>query len=306
MTHLFMENKDPQSWSSAHIYHSQWLQTTISDLDEQLDDMKTILDGDNFPNQEHMHCKWRDDLRQMVEEFGQSFRVLAIAYNQLKFKTSNGTIHSGSLLSSGTSKTICANCNKRETGNLEVKNLKESWNHHPKYSAEHSDIKFDGSNLGFDLLNKKGDECHEVLSADPCSMKFKSELECRDTQMEDRMIKLSTTENVFTEIEDLELNQRIEDPSMMNFKCDNMWSALKHQVTKLTEDNLHQMVLLVQRNNEKRETIRRLQLEVETLKHENKSLWISLRQSNAESDCDQPQISRARGRSMGKLLGCSP
>lgn len=30
MTHLFMENNDPESWSSAPIYQSQWLQTTIS------------------------------------------------------------------------------------------------------------------------------------------------------------------------------------------------------------------------------------------------------------------------------------
>ncbi|TKY62993.1 NETWORKED 3C [Spatholobus suberectus] len=307
MTHMIMENKDPESWSSAHIYQSQWLQKTISDLDEKLDAMKTILDGDNSPNQEHMHCKWRRDLIQMLEEFGQSYRVLAIAYNQLKFKTSHGTFHSGSLSSSGTSKTICAICNKRATGNLEDKKLEEGWNHHPKYSVEHSDIKFDGSNLGFDLLNKQGDECHELLSAGPCSMKFTPELECRDTQMEDRMAKFSTTENVFMKIDDSELNQIIEDPSLINFKFDNMWSTLRYQITKLTEDNLHQLVELVQRNDEKRETIGRLQLEVENLKRENRALQISLSHSNADSECDQPQISRAGGRSMGKLFrGCSP
>ncbi|KAG4912602.1 hypothetical protein AAZX31_19G090300 [Glycine max] len=302
-----MENKDPKSWSSAHIYQSQWLQTTISDLDEKLDAMKTILNGDNSPNQESMDCKWRGDLIQMLDEFGQSYRVLALAYNQLKFNTSNGTFNSGSLSSSGTSNTICAICNKRPTGNLEDKKLNEGWNHHPKYSAEHSNIKFDGSNLGFDQFNKQGDECREFLSADPCNMKFKSELECRDTQMEDRMNKISTTENVLMKIEDSELNQRNEDPSMINFKFDNMWSTLKYQITKLTEDNMHQLVELVQRNDEKRETIRRLQFEVETLKCENKALQTSLRHSNADSECDQPQISRAGGRSMGNLFrGCSP
>lgn len=294
-----MENKDPQSWSSSHIYQSQWLQTTISELDEKLDAMRTVLDGDNSPNQEHMHCKWREDLMQMLEEFGQSYRVLAISHNQLKFKTSHD---SGSSSSSGTSKTICAICNKRATDSLEVKKLREAWNHHPAYYSEHSDIKFVGSNLGFDLLNKQEDECHEVLSADPDSMKFKSEVECRDTQMEGRMTKFSTTENDFTKIEESELHQRIEDPSMINFKFDNRWLTLKYQITKLTEDNLHQLVLMVQRNDEKRETIRRLQLEVETLKRENKSLKISSRQSNADSECNESQMSRTGGRSMHKLL----
>lgn len=70
---------------------------------------------------------------------------------------------------------------------------------------------------------------------------------------------------------------------------------------------MHQLVELVQRNDEKRETIRRLQFEVETLKCENKALQTSLRHSNADSECDQPQISRAGGRSMGNLFrGCSP
>lgn len=69
---------------------------------------------------------------------------------------------------------------------------------------------------------------------------------------------------------------------MVNFKFDNMWSTLEYQITKLTKDNLHQLLELVQRNDENRETIRKLQLEMETLKRENKALQISLRYSNAE------------------------
>ncbi|KAL9331165.1 hypothetical protein ACSQ67_000775 [Phaseolus vulgaris] len=274
MTHLFMENKDPGSWSSAPIYQSQWLQTTISDLDEKLDAMKTILDGDDSPK-ELIHCKWREDLIEMLEDFGQSYRVLAIAYNQLKLKSSQGTFQSGSLSSSGTSKTICYICNKRTTGD--------------ECSLEHSNIKFDRSILGFDLSNKQGDEFHELLSAGTCSKKLNPER--RDIQMEDRMTKFSTTEDASEKIDDSELNQRTEDPLMTSFKCDKLWSTLMYQ-TKLTQDNLHQLVELVQRNDEKRETIRRLRLKVETLKSENKALQISLTHSNADSECDQPQISR--------------
>ncbi|XP_061349955.1 uncharacterized protein LOC133295175 [Gastrolobium bilobum] len=304
-----MENKDHESWSSAHIHRSQWLQTTISDLDEKLEAMMAILEGGNSPNQGHMHCKWTEDLKQMLEEFGQSYRVLAITYNQLKSKTSHGTFHSISLSSSSTSKTICAICSKRETGNLENKELEEGCNCHRISLMECSDIKFDCTNLDSELLRKQEVECHELLSADPCSIKFKPEFECRDTQMEDRMTEFSTNENVFMKIEGSELNQRIEDPSLINFKLDNKWSTLKYQITELTEDNQQQLVELVQRNEEKRETIRRLQLEVEALKHENKALQISLKHSNADSKCDQPQISRPGpgGIFMGKLFGgCSP
>ena len=259
----------------------------------------TILEGGNSPNQGHTDCKWREDLIWMLEEFGQSYRVLAIAYNQLKSKTSNGTFHSGCLSSSTTSKTICAICNKRATGNSEDRSRD------PKSIVEGSDLNFDCTNADFELLNKQKGEYHELLSADTCSMKFKPELECRDTQIEDRMADFSTNGNDSMKIDDLE--QNLEDPSIIDFKCDNTWLALKHQITKLTEDNLSQFTELARRNDEKRETIRRLQLEVAALKRENKGLQISLRSSNADSEWDQPRISKSGGRTMGKLFkGCSP
>lgn len=266
----------------------------------------TILEGCSSPNQGQMHCKWREDFIQMLEEFGQAYRVLAIAYNQLKSKTCEGTFHSGSLSSSSASKTICAICNKRATGNQEDKKPEKGCIRDPKSLAEGSDIKFDGGNLDFELLNKQLDEYHELLSADPCNIEVKPEVECRDTQMEDSIIDFSTNENVFMKFEGLALNHKIEDPSIINFKSGNMWSMLKYQLTKLTEDNLHQMVELVRRNDEKRDTIRRLQLEVEALKRENKTLQISLRYSNADSECDHPRISREGRISIGNLLrGCS-
>ncbi|XP_019430852.1 PREDICTED: uncharacterized protein LOC109338155 [Lupinus angustifolius] len=262
-----MEENDAESWSSAHIHHSQWLQRTISDLDDKLDNMMAILEGSNSPNQGHDHCKWREDVIQMLEEFGDSYRVLAIAYNQLKSKSN---FHSGSLSASIASKTIHTSCNKRATFNLEDTKLKKGCNR-----------------------NEKSQEYHDLLLADTCNMKLKLEPECRDIQMEDRMTDFTSIENGPMKIRGLELNRRIEDPSMINFKSDNMWSSLKYQLTKLTEDNLHQLVELVRRNDEKRDTIRRLQLEVEALKHENKALQVSLRYSNADSECDQPRVSTA-------------
>lgn len=204
--------------------------------------MMTILEGGNYPNQGHIHCKWRDNLIQMLEEFGQSYRVLAIAYNQLKSKTSDGIFHSGSLSSSTASEIICANCSRRGTGNLEDKKLKEHRHRHLKSTAEHSDVKFDGTNMDFELLKKQEDDFDELLSSDPCSMKFISELEHSNTQLEDKMTDFSTNENILVKNGDLELNKRNEDPSMTNSKFDSNWPVLKYQMTKLAEDNMHQLV----------------------------------------------------------------
>lgn len=270
------------------------------DLDEKLGAMMTILEAGNSSNQGYINCKWREDLKQMLEELGQSYCVLALSYNQLKSKTCHGTFPSGSLSSSTTSKAKCSSCNRRATSNLEDKKPKMGSNSHLKSLAGYSDLKFDGINLDFELLKKQKDE---LLSSGPCIMKFKSGLEFSDTLIEDRMTDFSPKENILMKMEDLELNHIIEDPSVINSKFDR----LKHQMTKLTEDNMHQLVELVQRNDEKRETIRRLQLEVETLKHENKVLQISLRHSNADSECSQSQISRPGRISVRKLFrGCSP
>jgi len=201
----------------------------------------TILEDGNSPNQGHMHCNWREDLIQMLEEFGQSYRVLAIAYNQLKSKSTTGTFHSGSLSSSATSKTICASCNRRATGNLEGKKLKKDFNSHRKSLMGHSDVRSDGSNLDFEILKKQEDESDELSSSNPCGMKLGLEVECSDIQTEDKMIDFSINENILMKIEDLELNQRTEDPSIINSEFESMWPALKYQMTKLTDDNLHQL-----------------------------------------------------------------
>ncbi|XP_045793072.1 protein NETWORKED 3A-like [Trifolium pratense] len=304
---MLMENKDDESWSSsAPIYQSQWLQTTISDLDEKLGAMMSILEVGNSPNQEDMHCKRRDDLIQMLKEFGQSYRVLAIAYNQLKSKTSHGTFHSRSLSSAATSKIICASCNRRTTGNLEDKKLENGCNSHRKFFTECSHVKSGGTNLDFEILKMQEDESDVLSSSSPCSMKLQSEVECIDIQL-DRMTDVFTDENILMKIEDLELNQRTEDPSIINSKFESMWPTLKYQMTKLTEDNLHQLEELAQRNDEKRETIRRLQLEVETLKRKNNALQISSRYSNADSECRESQISTPGTKSVGMFFkGCSP
>ncbi|CAL5188813.1 unnamed protein product [Lathyrus oleraceus] len=256
------------------------------------------------PNQEHVYCKWREDLLHTLEEFGRSYRVLALAYNQLKSKTSQGSFHSGSLSSSATSKTMRASCTRRATGNLENKKPEKGYKSPMKSLLNHSNVKSNGTNLDFMLKNQEDDV---FPSPDPCSLKLESEVECFDIQLEDRMTAFSTNESILMKIEDLELKHGTEDSLIISSEFESMWPAWKYQMTKLTDDNLHHLEELVQRNDEKRETIRRLQLEVETLKHENQALQNSSRNSNADSECSQSQISRPGRTSVSKLFrGCSP
>lgn len=114
------------------------------------------------------------------------------------------------------------------------------------------------------------------------------------------------SENFHMEIEGFESSQNMEDPSIIHSKFSKMWSGLDFQITQLVEDNQQQLVELVRRNDEKRETIKTLQVEIEALKRDNKALQISSRYSNADSERDQPQISRRGKISVRKLFrGCS-
>lgn len=249
-----------------------------------------------------MHHKGGKDLIMMLEEFSKPYSALAIAYNQLRSETSYG-LHSESLSYSNTAETQCGISKKKATCNLEGQNLEEDWR--LKSTIESPNIKFDSTNLNLGQMNKLEDEHHELIqltTAEPRSMKYKAELECIVTQSEESA-NFSTNENFLKEIQGFE----IEDPSMNHYKFDSPSSMLQFQITKLTEDNHQQLVELVRRNDEKRETIKRLQIELEALKRENKALQTSLRYSNAGSEYDQPPIPM-RGRiSMRKLFGgCSP
>ncbi|XP_028780230.1 protein NETWORKED 1A-like [Neltuma alba] len=297
-----MENKS----SSDHSHQSQWLQTTISDLDTKMMAITTILKEDYCADQEaDMHQKGRRDIKQVLEELGKSYRALAIAYDQLRSESPHPS-HSGSSSSSNTTTTLCAICNEKATGNIQDQQLEDAFNCRLKSIVRGPDMKFDGTDLNFGQINKLEDEYDELISTvKQSSMMFKAGLECQGTQ-EEIMTDFSINEKFLMEIEGFETSQKMEDPSTTHRKFGKTWSGVDFQITQLVEENLQQLVELVRRNDEKRETIKKLHLEIEALKRENKALQISSRYSNADSQRDQPQISR-RGRiSVSKLFGgCS-
>ncbi|KAI4350449.1 hypothetical protein L6164_004904 [Bauhinia variegata] len=300
-----MENSNPESRGSINFFHSQWLQATVSDLDEKMKNMLTILEDGHSSNQganNNIHNKTREDLRQMLEEFSKSYHALATAYYQMRSQKSH-TFHSGSSSSSVTTKILYTGSRKRTTGNLEEQKVNRSFN----FVMEDPDIKYDSTKNNFEPINELEDECHELISAGPCHMEIEAEFECKDTQMEDGSTGFFNKENIVMNLEGLELVPRIEDSPTIDYKFNSIWSGLEFNIAKLAEDNRQQLVELVRRNDEKRRTIKRLQLEVEALKRENRTFQISLGYSNTGAECNQPRRSKSRGTSIGKLFrGCIP
>ncbi|KAJ7976296.1 KIP1-like [Quillaja saponaria] len=168
----------------------------------------------------------------------------------------------------------------------------EAFTSHVNSVVEDSDIRCERANVDFEVLNKLEDQYYELMSVEPRNISFKAKREVK--------------ENVIVKIDGFELDQRIEDPPITSDELENMHSELKCEFTRLAEDNLKQLVELVTRNDEKRETIMKLQLQLEALKRENRALQISLRYSKANAKDNESHISRSGWLSISKLFrGCS-
>ncbi|GLT64001.1 hypothetical protein SLA2020_365210 [Shorea laevis] len=78
-------------WDSHNRSHqSEWLQTSLSDLDKKTKLMLSIIedDGVSFAKRAEMFYKSRPELIKLVEDLHKSYRVLAQNYDQLKYSSS--------------------------------------------------------------------------------------------------------------------------------------------------------------------------------------------------------------------------
>ncbi|KAJ4954844.1 hypothetical protein NE237_011627 [Protea cynaroides] len=81
--------KKPHSWwfdSHNSPRRSQWLQSTLSELDEKTEAMLKLIeeDADSFAQRAEMYYKKRPELISMVEDFYRAHRSLAERFDQLK------------------------------------------------------------------------------------------------------------------------------------------------------------------------------------------------------------------------------
>lgn len=86
----------PFSWwcdsSQNRPHQSQWLQTNLSELDEKIKVMLSIIeeDGDSFAKRAEMYYKRRPQLIKVLEDLHKSYRSLAEKYDQLRSDNHSG------------------------------------------------------------------------------------------------------------------------------------------------------------------------------------------------------------------------
>ncbi|KAE8009604.1 hypothetical protein FH972_006032 [Carpinus fangiana] len=86
---MMMKNQSSNWWwldSHSSTRRSQWLQSTLAELDEKTKAMLKLVeeDADSFAQRAEMYYKKRPELISMVEEFYRAHRSLAERYDQLK------------------------------------------------------------------------------------------------------------------------------------------------------------------------------------------------------------------------------
>lgn len=125
-------NKEDQAaafswWWDSHNrpHHSQWLEATLSDLDEKTKLMLNIIeeDGDSFARRAEMFFKRKPELITRLEDFYKSYRSLAENYDQLRSELIQAAqLRSFSSLDSIKVQTI-QKCEKEISGYLKLKAL---------------------------------------------------------------------------------------------------------------------------------------------------------------------------------------
>ncbi|KAK9271951.1 hypothetical protein L1049_002318 [Liquidambar formosana] len=284
-----MENTSGScSWGSDRPdspHQSQWLQTTLSDLDKKMKAMLSVIeeDGDSLAHRVEMYYKKRPELIKMIEEFNSSYRSLAERYDQLSSQSAHapnsGT--SSPSLDCRKKQQISNDNNSSKAVGSPVDSKLEAFDSHPESIVEDPEVEFDSANYNFKSLNEVAED---LMSNEPCNM--------------------TNTDN---EITHFELGWKMAgDFPTGSFNLENTWSALKFQVMKLMEENLQQQAELIRRNNEKRNAIKELRCQLDQLKGENRALQSCLGCSKIDVKDNRSQISTLKGLKLGKFFGCSP
>ncbi|XP_011045807.1 PREDICTED: uncharacterized protein LOC105140611 [Populus euphratica] len=273
--------------------HSQWLQKTLSDMNERMKAMMTLLeeDGDSL-DRVASRCKRRLELVQMLEEFNRSYRHLAETCDRLSSKflvKDSGPAPLHSTIDSNKDTPIESSDNSNS----------EILDSHPQYVVEDPEIKCDSTNFDVEYLDKLVDE---LMLTEECKMKLKAKREIRENQMDKKGRDFFRVESISTNMNDYgEVQATARDFSEgSGFEWDNTWCELKFQITNLMEENLQHQAELARRNIEKKLVIDKLRLQLEHLKAENRSLQGCI---SCSKDGEKRNSLQRRGLLSGKFFG---
>ncbi|GAV59526.1 KIP1 domain-containing protein, partial [Cephalotus follicularis] len=241
---------------------SQWLQTTLSELNNKMKALMTLLEenGNSPIGRAETYQNRKPELIRMLEDFNRSYHSLAEKYDKLRSQPDQ-LFHSGSSSSASCTKKVKhGNSNKISVVGSSHNHKLESCYSTPESVIEDPDVERNSVDRGFEYLNKLADEW---ISTERCN-------EIRNNQLY-KITNIPGNEEITANV--FHLSQpTARDLTVDSYEWDDTWSELKYQVTKLMEENLRQKAVLLRRNKEKRDTINELREQLELLKAENRTL----------------------------------
>ncbi|MBA0583520.1 protein NETWORKED 3A [Gossypium raimondii] len=264
-----MEESSRWWWFDSHhdgSKRSQWLQSTLSELDSKTKAMLKLIeeDADSFAKRAEMYYKKRPELISLVEDFYRSHRLLAERYDQIKL----------------------------DPGNRLVTTL----------GSPFSSMKYCHSEKAINLMDKLYDSSSETFESEDYA---ESEVddpehdetgeEVKDPKQEDKYeAGLVTKEGHVVK----------EDESSKVFGDELMKS--REEIEKLKEENKVQKAQLIQKDEEKKEVIRQLSYAVQALKDENMELKKNMVKRPSPSKWSPFEFNKIKGGLFGMLLNGSP
>ncbi|XP_022750435.1 protein NETWORKED 3A-like [Durio zibethinus] len=286
-----MENSTASSSSPATPQQSQWLHTTLLDLDEKMKAMMTLLEEDDKSSCQNAHVSLnrKQELVQMLGELNRSYSSLLHKYDQLRSKSQNPSHSGSSSLSSNSTEIQHATSNRRVLEASDDPIWEAS-----KFVLDDPDH-FQHYRSNFEYLNKLADD-HLILTeqCNMSSMRNHEQTNGEFSDEEDVVLKMSGFQR---------FNPEAAEFQKGGFESENKWFQLKFQFTKLMEDNLRQQAELLRRNDEKRQTINGLRLQLQHLKSENKTLLQKCPHcSKIGEKYNYSQTSRSTGLFLGKFF----
>ncbi|OMO85511.1 KIP1-like protein [Corchorus capsularis] len=287
-------NAAASSWPAGLRQQSQWLhiQTTLSDLEGKMKAVMTLLEQDNSSACQKADISFnrKSEVVRMLGEVNRSYSSLVEKYDQLMSK-SQSLPRSGSS-SMSNSRDIQQTINQGRVVESSDDPITEASDSCPESVVDDPD--FEHYSSSFEYLNKLADD---LTLTEQCSMSFNR--------------KPEETNRGFLDEEDFtsKINgfRRFKPKAAEFRKCSSERENIQFQFTKLMEENLRQQAELLRRNEEKRETIKELRLQLEYLKSENRTLQKCLGCSKMGVKRSHSQTSRSKGLIFGKFFsgGCS-
>ncbi|KAJ4951859.1 hypothetical protein NE237_028691 [Protea cynaroides] len=285
MSTIENKNRASNTFRNSHCepHHSQWLRNTLSDLDEKIMALITIIqeEDDSSIHRDKIYQKKTQQLIKMGEEFHKSYHLFSEGYDKLSSELSE-PIQSKSLFSMNS---YSRRSSEGVIGSSVVAKP-ETLDTLPEVVVE-----FDYSKFGPESPNYAIDDQSPTEEINPI---LKSRQETGVSQVEEgecKVIRITEVKNV------LGSNCR---GTTRDFPMDSFELSL--QVLKLITENQSQQAELIRRNEAKKEIIKDLYCKLDRFMNENKVLHDQLRSSKHGVNKNQSKLSKLKRLVLRKFL----